>query len=406
MREGWKRVRLDDAAEVAIGRQRAPKHAKGPYIVPYMRAANVKDGRLLLGDVLRMNFDRAEQATFGLRFGDVLVTEGCGSIGELGASARWSNEMHGPICFQNTLLRLRARPDVTLPGFVEQWSRWAHKSGIWAGVAGGTNIFHIGLTRAKEVPILLPPLAEQRRIVDLIAAVDAAIEAAERELEAAVALRRNTVSDQLGEERVAREGWRTSRLEAVARLSLDRVVVRPGETYRSAGVFNTGRGVFDRGELSAETAYSSLHRLRTSQLVMRKLTAWEGTLAVVPERFDGYVVTGEFPTFDLDADMILPSFVNILSSYPPVWEQMKARVTGTVQRRKRLYPDQLLAIVVPLPPLEAQQRTVGLVDALDAVVEACVRWLKVLNHLRSALLSDILSGDHEIPDSYDELLSA
>jgi len=117
MREGWRETTLGEAVDVTMGRQRSPKHAVGEHIVPYLRAANVKDGRLQLDSVFEMNFSPAEQATFSLRPGDVLVTEGCGSIGQLGAAARWDGEIGGTVCFQNTLLRLRAVQGVTDPGF-------------------------------------------------------------------------------------------------------------------------------------------------------------------------------------------------------------------------------------------------------------------------------------------------
>ena len=32
-------------AEVTLGRQRSPEHEEGPFMTPYLRAANVKDGR-------------------------------------------------------------------------------------------------------------------------------------------------------------------------------------------------------------------------------------------------------------------------------------------------------------------------------------------------------------------------
>ena len=108
MRDGWVETTLGEAAEVSIGRQRSPRNASGEHMVKYLRAANVKDGRLALGDVLSMNFSPAEQATFQLAPGDVLVTEGCGSIRELGASAVWNAELDGTVCFQNTVLRCPA----------------------------------------------------------------------------------------------------------------------------------------------------------------------------------------------------------------------------------------------------------------------------------------------------------
>ena len=78
-------------------------------MVRYLRAANVKDGSLDLSDVKEMDFNPAEQVTYALRPGDVLVTEGAGSLAAVGASAVWDGELDGIVCFQNTLLRLRAK---------------------------------------------------------------------------------------------------------------------------------------------------------------------------------------------------------------------------------------------------------------------------------------------------------
>lgn len=185
----WPRTALGEVVEVAMGRQRSPEHATGDHLVPYLRAANVKDGRLVLDDVLTMNFSPVEQEKFALVRGDVLVTEGCGSLRQLGASASWQDDLPGTTCFQNTLLRLRARPGVTLPDFVELWARHAHRSGLWADIASGTNIFHVGSTRAAKAPVVLPPLTEQQRIVDLAGAMDAIDRASANAADAAALLR-------------------------------------------------------------------------------------------------------------------------------------------------------------------------------------------------------------------------
>lgn len=163
---------LGSAADVTMGRQRSPKDASGAHMVPYLRAANVKDGRLELDDVLEMNFTPAEQKTFTLRIGDVLVTEGCGSLGQLGASAIWGEARDEVVCFQNTLLRLRAIEGTTTPAFLHHLARYSHRAGWWATIASGTNIFHIGSERAKAMPIPLPTLAEQDRITSVLDAAD------------------------------------------------------------------------------------------------------------------------------------------------------------------------------------------------------------------------------------------
>ena len=76
MHDSWRIMRLGDAAQVRIGRQRAPRHATGDNLVPYLRAANVKDRRLDLSDIKLMNFTPDEQQTFALEAGDVLDHRG------------------------------------------------------------------------------------------------------------------------------------------------------------------------------------------------------------------------------------------------------------------------------------------------------------------------------------------
>ena len=65
-------------AHVQLGRQRSPEFAQGPFMVSYLRAANVKDGHLDLSDVKEMNFTPVEQHLFSLQPGDVLVSEEIG----------------------------------------------------------------------------------------------------------------------------------------------------------------------------------------------------------------------------------------------------------------------------------------------------------------------------------------
>ncbi len=159
---------LSEVVTVTMGRQRSPKNAAGEHMVDYLRAANVKDGRLALDDVLRMNFHPGEQGTFRLEPGDVLVTEGCGSLKQIGASARWSAELPETVCFQNTLLRLRAIPGVTDPGFVHHLARYAFAAGWWSRISSGTNIFHIGSERAKQLEVPIIPVKDQVRLVGVL----------------------------------------------------------------------------------------------------------------------------------------------------------------------------------------------------------------------------------------------
>ena len=167
---------LRTLAEVRLGRQRTPKDADGPHMVPYLRAANVKDGRLDLSDVKTMNFTPEEQKIFQLAEGDVLITEGAGSLIAVGASAVWDGSLHGPICFQNTLLRLRPRPG-TSGRFLGWWARHAYASSQFAVASTGANIYHLGAETVRGLNVPAPPIDQQRRIADFLDAETSRIDA-------------------------------------------------------------------------------------------------------------------------------------------------------------------------------------------------------------------------------------
>ena len=61
---------------------------------------------------------------------------------------------------------------------------------------------------------------------------------------------------------------------------------------------------------------------------------------------------------------------------------------------------------IPLPSIAEQKRVVEIVSSMDDVIQAAERGVVEAKRLRSGLLSDLLSGEHEIPVSYDELLGA
>jgi type I restriction enzyme S subunit len=135
----------------------------------------------------------------------VLVTEGAGSLAAVGASAVWHGELAGPVCFQNTLLRLRPRAK-TDARFLAWWSRYAYSSGLFAGVASGANIFHLSAERVRALPAWLPSRIQQTEIADFLdaetARIDALIEKKRRRAGLLEERRRAVIADAVSGHRV------------------------------------------------------------------------------------------------------------------------------------------------------------------------------------------------------------
>lgn len=157
----WPTARVDHVGRVQLGRQRAPKYQTGQWSRPYMRVANVQLDRLDLSDVLSMDFDPSDYATYRLEPGDILLNEGQNT--ELvGRPAIWRGELEG-CCFQNTLLRFQPdwreiAPEFALHVFIEFL-----RTGQFARVSSKTsNMAHLGRSRFAAMQIPLPPIERQR----------------------------------------------------------------------------------------------------------------------------------------------------------------------------------------------------------------------------------------------------
>ncbi len=162
----WRVVRVEQAGQVQLGRQRTPEHERGEHMMPYLRVANVFEDRIDTSDVLTMNFSPQEQKVFRLTSGDILLNEGQ-SPELVGRPALYRGEPRA-VCFQNTLVRFRAGPDVE-PRFALIVFRHYFRSGRFTRIArGSTNIAHLGAKRFGELPFPVPPRDEQRQIADAL----------------------------------------------------------------------------------------------------------------------------------------------------------------------------------------------------------------------------------------------
>ncbi|MEV7170010.1 restriction endonuclease subunit S [Streptomyces sp. NPDC093224] len=189
------------------------------------------------------------------------------------------------------------------------------------------------------------------------------------------------------------DGYPLRSLGEVMHLDIQRTPMKPATTYRLAGVLNAGKGVVAKGELDGgDTEYAAMNVLRADQVVMRKLTAWEGPITVVPPEFDGFVVSNEFPTFTLGPEL-MPDWMRHVCGSPRLWAEMKNRVSGTVQRRKRLNPEQLLQIQLPIPPREVQAHIVEILDAVDDQIAALDKEDEALDRVSMAVAEDMLADE-------------
>ena len=104
-----------------------------------------------------------------------------------------------------------------------------------------------------------------------------------------------------------------------------------------------------------------------------------------------------------DSKVLLP-YLAVLFTFAPIRAEMWALGKGNAQLN--ISPKSIHELKVALPPLAEQIRIVEIVSSMDDVIQSTEQAIADAKNLRSGLLSDLLSGEHEIPESYDKLMGA
>lgn len=161
---GWAWSLLGEVTEIGGGIQKQPKRAPSRHPVPFLRVANVGRGTLDLDDVHLIEVFDGELARYGLRAGDLLVVEGNGSADQIGRAALWPGAIE-PCVHQNHLIRVRPTR-VVVPAFLELYWNSPGGSHRVQSVASSTSGLHtLSTGKLKSLPVVVPPLEEQARIV-------------------------------------------------------------------------------------------------------------------------------------------------------------------------------------------------------------------------------------------------
>jgi len=157
--DGWAWACIDQIATVDLGKELDKAKNQSGHYLPYLRNSNVRWGAVETDDVRSMFFDDTELERFSLLPGDLLVCEG----GEPGRAAVWSGYKQD-IMYQKAIHRVRFFGRFQ-PQYVALQLEFLAKTGNLAKNFTGSTIKHFTREAFLSLPIPVPPLAEQVRIV-------------------------------------------------------------------------------------------------------------------------------------------------------------------------------------------------------------------------------------------------
>ena len=378
MRDGWAETSLDElvvTGAVSLGRgnvisKKDMEADPGPY--PVYSSAQNNDGRI--GSYNRFMFDE-ELITWSVDGGGYVFYRPHHkfSVTNIGGYLRILDNTKFLYPFLAAVLQ-------KLHGqHVFDWQNKAHPSVI----------------RKLYNNIPLASLDEQKRIVDVVSSVDAYIDALQQQVDMARTARSAVLYELLS---TGGENW--------VETTLDELVV--------SGVVSLGRGnVISKKDMEADPGpypvYSSAQnndgRIGTYNKYMfdEELITWSvdggGHVFYRPHhKFSVTNIGGYLRILD-GTKFVYPFLAAVLQ---------KLHGQHVFDWQNKAHPSVIRTLYnnIPMAPLVEQKRIVDVVSSMDEVIQSTEQAVAAAKNLRAGLLSDLLSGEHEIPESYDKFVGA
>lgn len=330
---------------------------------------------------------------FILRAGDVLFNA-TNSPDGVGKSVLVP-ELDEPAVFSNHFLRLRTDPDRLDSRFLWRWLQFRYAEGLFVGMCKQwVNQATVDRGRLLAVPLLPPPLDDQRRIVAIL---DKADEIRTKRREALAHL--DKLAAALFSSMFSSSGWPQAPLSGVVRSGTDVTygIVQAGEEFPSGVPYiRTGDIVGGRIRRSglrrtdpAIAAKFDRSRVDAGDIVM-SIRATVGTTAVVPDELDGANLTQGTARIAPGDGVIGPYLLQYLrSAAAQSWIQ--AQVKGATFREITL--TRLRDLAVSLPPVDLQSEFAAHVERIETQRAAVERALAADDELFASLQSRAFRGE-------------
>lgn len=386
MRDGWVETSLGEIAEVVGGGTPSTKIGEywdGDIVWLTPTEITSQDGKVVSDSIRKItDLGFKNSGAQMLPINSVILTSRA-SVGFVALSGK-------ELCTNQGFQSLIPKPSV-LSKFLMFWIQ-QNRSEFESRSAGST-FKEISKSNVKSIKILLPPPPEQKRIVDLISSVDSYIDTLQRQLESAKTSR-NAVLHELFT--AGGDDWIERKLPEVVEV-LDRMRKPINTTEREER-----KGTIPYYGANGQAGWID-DFIFNEELVLLGEDAID---FADPSARKAYLIQG--PSWVNNHAHVLRADKTIINSYFLMESLNKVDYSQYVSfgTRSKLTQASMNGIKVLVPPIMIQEKVVNLLTKFDRVIEAIQESIVDSRVLRSGVLSNLLSGDHKIPSSYDTLIGA
>lgn len=388
-RDGWKDTTLGEICEV-IRRGKQPRYVQQGLAVVNQKC--IRNDRVLQTEHLR--FTDTEQVNVPevlyLRDGDVVVNStGTGTVGRSALIA----DLDGELTLDSHVTLLRPNTELVLGDYLFADVLMKEQDLINAAT-GSTNQVELSARAIKALPVHLPPIDEQREIVNLMQSLDAMIQAGDREISSAEQIRGDALKTVLTNRN---SQWGQIPLREVATWKSGATPKAGTPEFYQGGTINWAKigdiqnaPIYDTETKITEAGFEKIKKVapvRSTLIAMYGASIGRSAF-VMNEMATNQAILCGIP----DEKVIVPEFLFL--SALNLEDEFRRQGRGAAQPNinKTIIGDQK----IPLPPLDEQEKVVARMQTLDAYLESAKRSQEALKKVRKDALHTLLSGDKDV----------
>ena len=279
----------------------------------------------------------------------------------------------------------------------------------YKGYVSGTTRLKLTQAEMKRIPVPVPPLSEQERIVsrieELFSQLDAGVETLKKTKAQLSVYRQAVLKEAFNSAEVdckmlpiaeiltkTRKGMSTGPFGTMIKKSDHKATGVP-----MLGIENIGRGQFVDGNkiyVTAEKAEElKAFSLRAGDIIISR-SGTVGEICAVPERAEGSLLSTNLMRVSLDNTMIRSDyFIALFQSKGIVLDQIKELCKGST--RDFINQTILKHIVFPVPSMEKQEEIVSIIEARMSVCDSIEQTVDIALQQAEAMRQSILKEAFE-----------
>lgn len=263
-------------------------------------------------------------------------------------------------------------------------------------LAGSQAVPIVNKSTFENVAAIIPPLEEQRKIVEVLRTWDEAIEGVANLIKL-LRSRREAMSYMLFSER--QYAVKTVLFGDILKES--RLSGYEGIAGRKITVKLYGKGAVPKVETRPGSLRTRYYRRTAGQLIYSKLDFLNGAFAIVPESLNEYESSLDLPAFDIRKPVNSKWLLEYLIR--PSYYSRQLHLARGQRKARRIAPTDFLASPIKLPDRKVQDHIANTLTAADDEVASQCSLLEMYNRQKTGLIQKFLTGIWRVDTTVPEL---